>query len=101
MVPTESEVATRDEFPQATEVSDAHEPENNWIFGWLGAELRVIVSVDACATKVYQTSFLLVAPQPVIGGVLVLAVSVPAVLIQVVDEVSEVAFAQALFAGCA
>jgi len=62
-------VATREEFPQATEVSDAHDPENNWILAWAGVELNVIVSVDACATNVYHTSFLLVAPQPVIGGV--------------------------------
>jgi len=53
-----------------------------------------------CATKRYQTSYLLVPEQgagiPVLGVALT---TVPATLLQVVEEVSKVALAQSSFTG--
>ena len=53
-----------------------------------------------CATKLYQTSFLLAIPQPMVGMVVYVALSnVPAVLLQVVPDVNVIAPEQASLAG--
>ena len=94
-------VVTMDELPQATDVSEAQLPEKSCRRTCDGAEDTVIVSMDDWATKEYHTSFLLVAPQPVSGGVYVDAVNVPPVLIHAAEDVSAIAPLQRLFAGCA
>ena len=101
MLPTVMLVVTMDELPQATDVSEAQLPEKSCRRTCDGAEDTVIVSMDDWATKEYHTSFLLVAPQPVSGGVYVDAVNVPPVLIHAAEDVSAIAPLQRLFAGCA
>ena len=48
------------------DTSAPHPPEKSWIRGFAGAEDKVIVGFIDCATKLYQTSFLLATPQPMV-----------------------------------
>ena len=64
----------------------------------------MIVCEELCATKVYHTSYLSVAPQPIVvpgkvEGFHVAFTLVPAVFTQLVDEVSVIALPQSSLAG--
>lgn len=88
-------------FPHATEVRELQEPEKSWTRTCEGPEDTVMVCEDDWATNVYHTSDLLVAPQPVRGGVYVAELIVPPVLIQEVEEVSAIAPLHGSLAGWA
>ena len=100
-MPIVSPLAAR--VPVTEHVKDAsapHVPENSWIRGLAGAEDRLIVGFVDCATKLYQTSFLLATPQSRDGIVVKVApTNVPAVLTQDVPDVNEIAPEQLSLAG--
>jgi hypothetical protein len=94
-------VPVRVVFPQTIETREPQAPEKSWTRTCEGPEDTVTVWVVDCATNVYQTSDLFVAPQPVRGGVYVAALIVPAVVTQEVEEVREMAPLQRSLAGWA
>ena len=69
-----------------------------------GADDIVIVWLELCATNLYHTSYLSVAPHPGDGsvdGFHVALTFVPAVFTHDVFEVKTIALEQSSFAGCA
>ena len=105
MLPTVKPLVVTALVLHATEVSPAQVPENTCTLGFTKldpAALMVTVGLVVCATKRYQTSYFAVPPQP--AGVPLLRealTTVPAVVMQEVDEVNVMAPEQRSFAGCA
>ena len=91
-------------LPQAIDVNEPQVPESNCTLICEGADEIVIVSEEDCATNLYHTSDLSIAPQPIVvpGNVVGFQVAftlVPAVFIQDVLEVSVIAAEHSLLLG--
>ena len=90
--------------PQASDVNAPQVPEKSCSRICDGADETVIVCVVACATKVYHTSDLLVAPQPIVApgkveGLYVAFTLVPPVFTQLDEELSAIAPEHSSLAG--